>query len=109
MRNPINNLGDYNIARNHLKAAGGRWENLYNSIGDTAVAKATPKLLFKGILIGAGVVSIACAGYNGYCFFKDRKKKMENEPALKKEFVEAIEAESLKRNNEEIVGYGEIN
>lgn len=34
---------------------------------------------------------------------------MENEPGLKKEFVEAIEAESTKRNNEEITDYGEIN
>ena len=109
MRNPIGNLGDYNIARDALKAAEGSWEILYNSIGDTAVSKAAPKLLFKGGLIGAGLFGIACVGYKGFCFIKDRKKKMENEPALKKEFVEEIEAESSKRNNEELTDCGEIN
>ena len=33
---------------------------------------------------------------------------MENEPALKKEFFKAIEAESPKRNNEEITYCGEV-
>ena len=110
MRNPIGNLGDYNKARDALKAAEGSWEILYNSIGDTAVSKAAPKLLFKGGLIGAGLVGIAYVGFKGvYFIIKDRKKKMENEPALKKEFVEAIEAGSSKRNNEELTDCGEVN
>ena len=87
MKNPIDNLGDYNKARDALKAAEGSWEILYNSIGDTAVSKAAPKLLFKGGLIGAGLVGFVYVGYKGFCFIKDRKKKMENEPALREEFV----------------------
>ena len=109
MRNPIGNLGDYNKARDALKAAEGSWEILYNSIGDTAVSKAAPKLLFKGGLIGAGLVGFVYVSYKGFCFIKDRKKKMENEPALKKGFGEAIEAESSKRNNEELTDCDKVN
>ena len=96
MRNPIENLGDYNKAREALQAVGGSLETLYKSVGDTAVSKATPKLLLKGGGIGVGVVFLICVGYKGVCFIKDRKKKMENEPSLKKEFLEAIVVESSK-------------
>jgi hypothetical protein len=98
MRNPIENLGDYNKAREALQEVGGSLEILYKNIGDTAVSKAAPKLLFKGGVIGASLLGIVFAGYKGICFIKDRKQKIENEPALKKEFFEAIEAESSKRN-----------
>ena len=109
MKNPIGNLGDYNKAREALKAAGGSWEILYNSIGDTAVSKAAPKLLLKGGFIGAGIAGIVYVSYKGVCFLKDRKKKIENEPDLKKEFVEAIEAESSIVNNKELTDCGEVN
>ena len=102
MRNPIENLGDYNKAREALQAAGGSLGTLYKSVGDTAVSKAAPKLLFKGGVIGASLLGIAYVGYKGICFMKDRKQKIENEPVLKKEFVEAIEAELLKSDNEEL-------
>lgn len=109
MRNPIENLGDYNKVRESLQAAGGCMETLYKSVGDTAVSKAAPKLLLKGGLIGVVLCGIAYFGHKGSCFMKDRKQKIENEPALKKVFIEAIEAESSKKNNEELTDCDEIN
>jgi len=90
MGNPIVNFGDYNIAREALKACGGSWNVLFKSIGETAVAKEAPKLLFKGGWIGAGILAgvlgIAYIGNKSYCFMKDRKEKIKNEPTLKKNF-----------------------
>ena len=102
MRNPIENLGDYNRAREALQASGGSLETLYKNVGDTAVSKATPKLLFKGGVMGASIVGIAYVGYKGICFMKDRKQKIENEPILKKEFVQTIEVELLRSDNKEL-------
>lgn len=102
MGNPIKNLGDYNKAREALQAAGGSLETLYKSVGDTAVSKAAPKLLFKGGLIGVGLSGGVYFAYKGICFMKDRKQKLENEPVLKKEFMDTIEAEVSKSDNEEI-------
>lgn len=102
MRNPIENLGDYNKAREDLQAAGGSLETLYKSVGDTAVSKATPRLLLKGGVIGASLVGISFVGYKGICFMRDRKQRIENEPILKKEFVETIKAKASKSNNEEL-------
>lgn len=101
MKNPFENLGDYNKAREDLQAAGGNLEALYKSVGNTAVSKATPKLLFKCGVVGASLLVIAYVGYKGICFMKDRKQKIENEPVLKKNFVETIEAEASKSDNEE--------
>ena len=96
MGNPIKNLGDYNKAREDLQSVGGCLDSLYKDIGDTAVAKAAPKLLLEGALIGAsilaGILGVAYGGYKGYCFLKDRMQKIKNEPALKKVFIETIEA-----------------
>lgn len=103
MKNRIENFGDYNKVREDLQAVGGNAETLYKSIGDTAVSKATPKLLVTGGVIGASLVGIVVyAGYKGSCFMKDRKQKIENEPGLKKEFVNTIEAETSKSDNEEL-------
>lgn len=103
MRNPIYNLGDYNKVRIDLQTVGGRLESLYKNVGETAVAKAAPKLLLKGCLIGMGITvgifGAAYGGYKGYCLLKDRKQKIKNEPALKKEFSEALEAE-IKSNTD---------
>ena len=97
MRNPIQNLGDYNIVREALQAVGGSKDILYRKIGDTAVSKAAPKIFRSGALIGSaitvGLIGTVSLGHKGYCLLKDRKQKIENEPALKKEFDEAIEAE----------------
>ena len=91
VRNPIENLGDYNVVREALQAAGGSKATLYKRIGDTAVSKATPKLLLIGGAIGFGIYHF---GKKGIGFIKGRKQKIENEPALKKEFAEAIEVET---------------
>lgn len=104
MRNLIENLGDYNKAREDLQAAGGSLETLYKSVGDTAVSKAAPKLMFKGGVIGVSLVCISFVGYKGICFMKDRKQRIENEPVLKKEFIETIKAKASKSNNEELNG-----
>lgn len=104
MRNLIENLGDYNKAREDLQAAGGSLETLYKSVGDTAVSKAAPKLMFKGGVIGVSLACISFVGYKGICFMKDRKQRIENEPVLKKEFIETIKAKASKSNNEELNG-----
>lgn len=102
MRNPIENLGDYNKAREVLQTAGGRLETLYKSVGDAAVSKATPKILFKGGVIGASLLGIIYVGYKGVCFLKDRKQKIENEPSLKMKYFEAFKAEASESNNDEL-------
>lgn len=105
MGNPIQNLGDYNIVREALQAAGGNKEILYKSIGDTAVAKAAPKIFLKGGFTGSVITALlfggSYLGYKGYFFLKDRKQKIENEPALKQEFIETFEAELSEKDNEE--------
>lgn len=97
-RNPIENLGDYNKVREDLQAVGGNLAELYKNIGDTAVFKAAPKLLFGGIAIGAvGVISFnKCLA-----FMKMRKHKIEKEPELRKEFVKET---SKEVENEKLVG-----
>lgn len=101
MKNPIKNLGDYNIVREDLQAAGGILETLYKNVSDTAVLKATPKLMFKGGVIATSFLSIAYVGYKGISFIKHRKQKIENEPVLNKEFVETINPEISKNDNAE--------
>ena len=96
MKNPIENLGDYNKVREDLQAAGGCIETLYKNIGDTAVSKATPGIFLAGSLLTVAGIVVIFIGYKGVCFLKDRKQKIENEPALKKEFIEAIEEEIRK-------------
>lgn len=105
MGNPIQNLGDYNIVREALQAVGGNKEILYKSIGDTAVAKAAPKIFRKGTFIGsaitAGLIGFSYLGYKGYSFLKDRKQKIENEPALKQEFNAIFETELSEKDHED--------
>ena len=106
MSYPLANLGDYNIARTTLKAAGGDWTVLYNSIGRTAVAKATPKLIVGGGLIGAGFVCLLWVGNEVRRFCKERKQLVQGESALKKEFAETLEANS-SLETEELIDDGE--
>lgn len=104
MSNPIKNLGDYNKVREDLQEAGGCIETLYKNIGDTAVLKATPRIQLKAGLMGSAITLVAIGvcylGQKRYQFLKDRKEAIENEPDLKKEFIEAIEVESLTMDNE---------
>lgn len=105
MGNPIENLGDYNRAREDLQAVGGSLERLYKKVGDTAVSKATPKLLLKGGVMGVGGVGLVSTmlfiGYKGVQFMKERKQKIENEPTLKKEFIETLEIATVNMDSEE--------
>lgn len=99
MGSRIENLGDYNKVRLDLQAVGGNLEELYKEVGDTAVAKAAPKLLLEGGAIGVG---IGVAIYKGIHFIKDRKLKIKNEPKLKKKFVETIKTESEKQDHGDV-------
>lgn len=66
MGNPIDNLGDYNLARDALKAVNGNYEKLIDSIGESAIAEASPGLLLKGGGIGvAAAVGILTIGWSG--------------------------------------------
>ena len=100
MGNPLTNLGDYNVARDLVKAAGGKWDIVYNNIGKTFVAKATPKLLLKGGFIGAGIIGLAWVGREVSRFMNERKQLIENEPALKNEFIEILDANPPKTNDD---------
>lgn len=84
MGNPIENLGDYNRARIDLQAKNGDLDALYKDVGDTAVAKAAPGLILFGVTVGIGLWNL---GKKGIRFMRDRKQKLRNESALKKEFV----------------------
>lgn len=55
MRNPIENLGDYNRMRIDLQEKDGDLDALYKDVGDTAVAKAAPGLIILGATIGIGL------------------------------------------------------
>lgn len=74
-------------------------------IGDAAVAKESPKLLAKGGIIGGAIVlaggGLIWAGKKGYNYLKDRKAKIESEPALKEEFDKMIDAELAKDETEQ--------
>ena len=101
MSNPIKNLGDYNIARNLVKEAGGSWDIVYNNIVKTAVAKATPKLLLKGGIGGGLIVGLLWGGREVYQFMKNRKELIENEAELKKKFKKLILEQEIDENSDE--------
>lgn len=100
----IENLGDYNDVRIMLQKFGGDKEKLFKAIGDAAVAKESPKLLTKGGIIGGTIVlaggGLIWAGKKGLAYLKDRKAKIESEPALKEEFDKMIDAELAKDETE---------
>ena len=98
MGNPIDNLGDYNKVRIDLQNAGGSKEKLYKDIGDTAVAEAAPVIFLAGGAFVLGVIGIVKLGMKGIMFMKDRKKKIKNEPSLKREFMEVVENELKKED-----------
>lgn len=87
MSNPLENLGDYNRVRIDLQAKDGNLEALYEDVGNTAVAKATPGLMLQGGIIGAAITVLL---YEGFRFMKERKEKLKKESVLKKKFIESI-------------------
>lgn len=103
MGNPIEHLGDYNRARIDLQAKDGNLDALYEDVGNTAVAKAAPGLMFKGGIMGSVITAllggVTILGYKGFCFMKEHKEKHKNEPALKKKFIE-IMAETSNMDTE---------
>jgi hypothetical protein len=101
MKNPIANLGDYGTITKDLKLFNGCKNALYDSIGNTAVAKATPSLLLKGGIIGAGVLAIAYGSFKAIRFMQHRKQLIQNEPVLKNEFIETFKTEQPKESTDE--------
>lgn len=102
MANQLDNLGDYNLVRIDLQNANGSIEKLYKDIGDTAVAKATPRILLTGGAIVMGIYGLIKVGQKGIQFKKDRTEKIKNESILKAEFVKVVEDEIEKADGEEV-------
>ncbi|MEE0946827.1 MAG: hypothetical protein U0M42_08405 [Acutalibacteraceae bacterium] len=91
MSYPLDNLGDYNIARTDLKKFGGDIEKLYNHIGKTAVEKKRPYIMLEGGLIVLGVIGVTKLCKLGYESYQKRKALIKKESALKKEFVHKMQ------------------
>lgn len=87
--NPIANLGDYNDVRLDLQACNGKKDLLYKKIGDLRIDKDGPKLIAKGVIIGAFITSTIVGGlaYGINCY-KKRRQSIIDEPKLRKEFDE---------------------
>ena len=103
MRNPIDNLGDYNRVREDLQKVGGSRRELYESIGRKAVERARPKIVAQtgGILFG--LVGIIYIGKKGIFYLKERKNSsFDCEVNLKEGTEEGIK---INCNNEENVNY----
>lgn len=95
MRNPIENLGDYNVVRDALKAEGGNADKLFSKIGDNAVAKAAPMLQLKGGIFGSLVTVILVFGcIKVWQAIGKRKLAIKNEPNLKAELFDKHEENS---------------
>ena len=91
---PIDNLGDYNIVRDDLKAVGGSIEKLYEKIGNIAVAKKAPKYFIAGMIVAIGLEESIKYGKKAVAFIKERKKLIEEEEIVKESFKESIKQEN---------------
>ncbi len=103
MGSRIENLGDYNRVRLDLQAKGGDLNALYDEIRKTAISEATPKLMFRGGAIASlfcGTLFLISKVPKAIRFMKERKEMIKNEPALKKQFVEALQTNSSTQDNE---------
>lgn len=100
MGNRIENLGDYNRVRLDLQAKGGDLNALYDEIRRTAVAEATPKLIFKGCAIASFICGTVFFIPKAIRFIKERNEKINNEPVLKKQFVEMLQTDYTIQDNE---------
>ena len=101
MKNPIANLGDYNIARDALKAFGGNWKALYDSIGKDAVAKASARLQ-KGVLKVIIALLVALGLYKGGRFCWNKISKNKNSVELKAKFLKTIKC-ALSQNDGKVI------
>lgn len=91
MSYPLDNLGDYNIARTDLKKFGGDIAKLYDHIGKTAVEKERPYIMAQGGLAVLGIIGIAKLCKIGYDSYQKRRTLIKNESALKEEFIHKMQ------------------
>jgi len=102
MRNPITNLGDYNIARDALKMFGGNWRALYDSIGKYAVSRSSTRLQAKGGLKTIIALLVAWGLYKGGRFCWNKMRKGKNSEELKSKFLKKIKS-ALSQNNGKVI------
>ena len=91
MSYPLDNLGDYNVARTDLKKFGGDIAKLYDHIGKTAVEKERPYIMMQGGIAVLGILGVAKLCKLGYDSYKKRRTLIKNEPALKEEFMHKMQ------------------
>lgn len=91
MSYPLDNLGDYNVARTDLKKFGGDIAKLYDHIGKTAVEKERPYIMAQGGLAVLGIIGVAKLCKLGYDSYQKRRSLIKNESALKEEFMHKMQ------------------
>lgn len=91
MSYPLDNLGDYNVARMDLENFGGKLADLYDHVGKTAVEKERPYIMMHGGLIVLGIIGAAKLCKHAYDSYQKRRTLIKNESALKKEFVHKMQ------------------
>lgn len=91
LESPMSNLGDYQVLTTAAKAAGGV-EPMLASVGQAAVAKAAPRLLAVGGLIG-GVSVLALGGstYAGWHWWSQRAQKIQEGLEAERILTEMLE------------------
>ena len=86
MSYPLDNLGDYNIIREDLKAVGGAVDILYKNIRNDAISKAKPGILIKAAPFFIAFGSLTTFGIMKIKEIHNNKKLAEiREPVLKEE------------------------
>lgn len=98
MRNPIENLGDYNDVRIDLQEAGGSKDALYQAIKDAGATEAAPRNMALGAFLMACGLAIYKGGKLMFGYLKKRKQVIENELALKTKFSDMLETQSTIEN-----------
>lgn len=91
MYNRLDNLGDYAVVGRDLKMFDGNREALYNSIKKVGARQASTKQMLTGaafILVGEALFIL---GKEGYKYYKERKKTIQKEPELKRQFSELVD------------------
>ena len=93
----LDNLGDYNIVRDALHERGGDAARLFREIGETAVAKERPAILWEGACYATlGILlleTVAFLGIEGYHIISRKngdKKMIQREDTLRDEFSETL-------------------
>lgn len=100
MSYPLDNLGDYNVARTDLKKFGGDIAKLYDHIGKTAVEKERPYIMMQGGLAVLGIMGVVKLCKLGYDSYHKRRTLLKNESVLKEEFMHKMQKISDDCSNE---------